>query len=383
MVLRNTWLQKINQLWSERSLIWLSGVRRSGKTVLCQSISDMEYFDCDLPSVRERLRDPESFLRSMLNKKVIIDEIHRLDNPSELLKIAADHFPGIKIIATGSSTLGASAKFRDTLTGRKRELWLTPMTLNDASDFNLMDLDHRLHFGGLPPFFLKKAQPQQDFQEWMDSYWAKDIQELFRIERKFSFSRFAELLFVQSGSAFEASRFATPCEVSRSTISNYLALLEATYVAHIIRPFNTRMSKEIVAIPRVYTFDTGFVAYYNGWRELRSEDIGLLWEHYVLNDMMAALQTRDINYWRDKEDHEIDFVIRQRTGHTITIECKTSARKFDGYNLSFFRKRYPEGKNFVVCTDIVNAFDQSFRGNLVRFVGLNDLIKELKKEANP
>jgi hypothetical protein len=37
-------------------------------------------------------------------------------NPSELLKIAADHFPEVKLIATGSSTLGTSAKFRDTLT---------------------------------------------------------------------------------------------------------------------------------------------------------------------------------------------------------------------------------------------------------------------------
>jgi len=50
-----------------------------------------------------------------------LDEVHRLDNPSELLKIAADHYPDLKIIATGSSTLGASDRFKDTLTGRKSD----------------------------------------------------------------------------------------------------------------------------------------------------------------------------------------------------------------------------------------------------------------------
>ena len=59
----------------------------------------------------------------------LLDRGHRgtLPNPSELLKIAADYHPDTQIIATGSSSLGASRRFRDTLTDRKRDLWLTPM----------------------------------------------------------------------------------------------------------------------------------------------------------------------------------------------------------------------------------------------------------------
>jgi uncharacterized protein len=68
--------------------------------------------------------DPEGFLRGIRGRRIVLDEIHRLERPSEILKIAADHFPDIRILATGSSTLGASAKFRDTLAGRKEELWL-------------------------------------------------------------------------------------------------------------------------------------------------------------------------------------------------------------------------------------------------------------------
>jgi predicted AAA+ superfamily ATPase len=90
----------------------------------------------------------------------------------------------------------------------------------------------------------------------MDAYWAKDIQELFRLERRDSFQRFTELVMAQSGGIFDATRFAGPCEVSRPTITNYLCVLEATFVAHVIRPFSTRRPTEIVAAPKVYGFDT-------------------------------------------------------------------------------------------------------------------------------
>jgi len=45
--------------------------------------------------------------------------IHQLRDSARLLKIGADLFPSLKILATGSSTLAASNKFSDSLTGRQ------------------------------------------------------------------------------------------------------------------------------------------------------------------------------------------------------------------------------------------------------------------------
>ena len=176
MVKRGFWIECVEQQWRRRSVLWLRGVRRVGKTSLAQSLAAVEYFDCELPRVRRAMEDPETFLHGMRGKRVVVDEVHRLPNPSELLKIAADHFPTVRILATGSSTLGASSRFRDTLAGRKTELWLTPMIEADLADFGGTDLPHRLLHGGLPPFFLSPEPPERDFQEWMDAYWAKDIQ---------------------------------------------------------------------------------------------------------------------------------------------------------------------------------------------------------------
>src|SRR3989304_6988235 len=97
------------------------------------------------------------------------------------------------------------------------------------------------------------------------------LQELFRLERRHSFLKFAEMLLAQSGGLFEANKFARPCEVSRATISNYLSILEATFVVHVIRPYSTHRPTEIVSAPKVYAFDTGFVCYYRGWSGLRQE----------------------------------------------------------------------------------------------------------------
>ena len=148
----------------------------------------------------------------------------------------------------------------------------------------------------------------------MDAYWAKDIMELFRLEKRAAFQRLFELMLVQSGGIFDASRFARDCGVSRTTIANYLAVLEATSVAHVVRPYSAGGSTEIVAAPRVFGFDTGFVCYYRGWNALRPDDVGILLEHLFLNEVHAHGAPFGVHYWRDKAHHEIDFVLLRRGG---------------------------------------------------------------------
>jgi len=386
IIQRTFWQQKIEHAWQEKNIIWLMGVRRAGKTSLCQSLDSVEYFDCEKPRTRLLLADPELFLESNQNKRIVLDEIHRLDNPSEILKIAADYYPTTKIIATGSSTLGASMKFKDTLAGRKREIWLTPLLLEELPLFGNKDLPHRFLYGGLPSFFNAVTYPEKDFQEWIDAFWAKDIQDMFKVMKRYSFQKFVELLFAQSGGIFEATKFTIPCEVTRQTIANYLAILEETLIAHVIRPFSTHKATEIVAAPKVYAFDTGFTAYAKGWKELRHEDFGLLWESCVLNEIQGALQTRSLQYWRDKRGHEIDFVFAHGD-EIVAIECKYSSLMLQDQktipsirNFEAFRALYKNGKNFIVASDITQSFTKKYQELGVHFVSPKELITLLQSE---
>jgi hypothetical protein len=377
MVRRDYWIERVEGLWALRSIVWLTGVRRVGKTCLTRSLADVEYFDCDELSVRLSLRDPMRFLAALRGKRIVLDEVHRLDDPSAVLKNAADHYPDIRIVATGSSRISASRKFRDSLTGRKYELHLRPLVMPDLEPFGNADMTHRLASGGLPEHFLA-PQPDGAFREWMDSFWAKDIQELFPVEQYGPFRRFVELLLTDSGGMFDASRFASACELSRPSIAKYLAILEATHVATVVRPFTSRRAAEIVSAPRVYGFDTGFVAHYRGWRELRSEDMGALWEHFVLNELLARLDLDSIHYWRDKRGHEVDFVIARPGRDPVAIECKWSQAGADELGgIAAFRRAYPDGDNYVVASDATRPLPVSGAGTQATVVSLEELVTRL------
>ncbi len=124
----------IQRAWSYRSIVWLSGVRRVGKTTLTQMLPDAAYVNCNLPSTLHALDDLELFLDSQPPEKALVfDEMHRRADPSRLLKIAADEYPHLKIVATGSATLAATRKFRDSLTGRKEAIHLCPVLWSPLS----------------------------------------------------------------------------------------------------------------------------------------------------------------------------------------------------------------------------------------------------------
>lgn len=118
------------------------------------------------------------------------------------------------------------------------------------------------------------------------------------------------------------------------------------------------------------------MAYYRGWSDLRHEDRGLLWEHFILNELHAHLQRRDVRYWRDKRGHEIDFVWAKRSSAPTVIECKWTASEFDPTNVKAFRYQYPHGDTFVVAQD-VRAYSREYADVRVRFVGVRDLVQAL------
>jgi len=351
MVKRKFWYFKVEQAWSERPILWLTGVRRVGKTTLAQSIEDTVYYDCELPRIRRLIEeDPEGFLEQAGASRIILDEVHRVNQPSELLKIAADHFPGLRILATGSSTLGASHRFRDTLAGRKRQLHLPPVLFSELNAFGA-DLATRLFHGGLPENLTAERFPEKDFVEWMDAFWARDIQELFRLEKRSAFMRLLELLLTQSGQLCELKSFSSACGASRQTLSNYLGVLEATGAVHVLRPFFKNPQKEIVSMPKVYGFDTGFVCHARGWRDIRHEDYGGLWEHLVLDELRVHFESEQLFYWRDKRKREIDFVLARRGYPPLAIECKWKINSGRTTHFSAFQSLYPDACRILVASD--------------------------------
>ena len=351
MIARDGWLDRVREGWSRRSVVWLSGVRRVGKTTLAHLLPDAVYVNCDLPSAERAVADPELFLDAQRSGSVIVfDEVHRLPDPSRLLKIAADAYPQLRVLATGSSTLAATGRFRDSLTGRKEAVHLCPVLWEECAEpFGVPDFDRRLLHGGLPEPLLAAGKDAGFFGEWIDSFYARDILALFGVRNRQGFLSLFRLLLRWSGGQVDYSRLARLSELSRPTVKVHVEALRIAHAVHLVRPFHGGGRREIVGRPKCYAFDTGFVTFEKGWDEIRDEDRGLLWEHLVLDALRFRHPDHGIFYWRDKAGREVDFVIPRERGRVDLVECKVDPDALSPAAVEAFRAWYPEGENFLVA----------------------------------
>jgi len=368
---RPFWDARLSETWRAAPIVWLSGVRRSGKTTIARSIDGAHFLNCDLPSVQRELDDPEAFYARVSPRAgsatVVFDEIHRLRDPSAVLKIGADAFPKLRILATGSSTLAATRKFRDSLAGRKREVNLQPVLFEELAAFGAT-VEKRLLHGGMPQMLLADRPDPGFYAEWMDSYFARDVSELFRVERRSEFLLLFRLLLRQNGGMATVVNLAKQCGATRPTVMSWIEAMRITHVIHLIRPFHGNGDSELVKQPRIYAFDTGFVAHENGWTELRAEERGQLWENVVLEHLLSRPWQPEVHYWRDKLQREVDFVVPRGRSVVDAYECKWDLRRLEMKGLAAFRALYPKGANYIVAPAVTEPYTRTIDGIEVRVV---------------
>ena len=188
--------------------------------------------------------------------------------------------------------------------------------------FAVRDLDRRLLSGGLPEALLATGKDPAFFNEWLDSFYARDILELFGIRNRQGFLSLFRLLLRQSGGQLDYSRLSSLSEQSRPTVKSHVEALQIAHAVFLLSPFHGGGKREIVSRPKCYAFDTGFITFEKGWDSIREDDRGLLWEHLVLDALRFRHADEDIFYWQDKSRREVDFVVRHTRDRVDAIECK-------------------------------------------------------------
>lgn len=151
----------------------------------------------------------------------------------------------------------------------------------------------------------------------------------------------------------------------------YLEVLQVTRLVVLLRPFHGGGRREILHQPKAYGFDTGFVSFAKGWESLRERDSGLLWEHLVLETLLAHVGERGIRYWRDKDRREVDFVLPGPGARCDAIECKWQPASYSPKALAAFRSLHPEGDNLVISPQVEPAYGRELAGLPVVFCNLD------------
>jgi len=88
----------------------------------------------------------------------------------------------------------------------------------------------------------------------------------------------------------------------------WLEAMRVTHLIHEVPPFHGGGRGELLKQPKIYAFDTGFVAHERGWDSLRPEDCGHLWENLVLEHLLSRGPVRPVHFWR-QDRREVDFVL--------------------------------------------------------------------------
>lgn len=339
--LEDTILQNLNK----GKVIMLYGPRRAGKTTLIQHVlSDKKsylYLNCREKRIQDQIIPDALTLKSVIGnyQNVVFDEAQYLDQPGEVFTVAIDTFPGINIIASGSSSFELSGKVQEPTTGRNLPYYLFSLSYHEieshfpSTDTNFY-IEQALRFGSYPEIFQYPTIDEKIhyLQVLTDDYLYKDILDFERVKRSKKLRDLLVAISLQVGQEVSYHELANTLSIDHKTVEHFIDLLEQAYVLFRLYGFSRNLRSEINRKVKIFFYDVGVRnALINNFNtlDLRS-DSGGLFENYFIAEMVKQninkLHKSNFYFWRTYEQKEIDL-IEEREGRLFGYECKYSAKK--------------------------------------------------------
>lgn len=290
---------------------------------------------------------------------LFIDEAQQIPNIGMGLKILVDNIPGIKIIATGSSSFELARKTGEPLTGRKRTFILYPLAQMELrNEFNKFELKEKLPeyllYGSYPETIIaeSKNEKAEVLYELVDSYLLKDIFTFEMLKSSEKLLKLLKLLAFQIGSLVSLNELATQVGLDVKTIDRYLDILEKSFVIKKVSGYSGNLRKEVTSKSKYYFWDNGIRnAVISQFNELEDRiDVGALFENFVMMERIKYNSYHrthsNIYFWRTYEGKEIDII--EESGDKLTaLEIKFS-EKSKAKGISHWNKYYPDSHTFVI-----------------------------------
>src|ERR1700677_1091677 len=343
--------------------VLVNGARQTGKSTLVQSAElagqNRQYLTFDDPGILAAAkRDPNGFVVG-LNMPVTLDEVQHVPEIFPVIKAAIDRNrqPG-QFLLTGSANVMLLPKLSESLAGRMDVLTLWPFSQGEihgvresfvdtlfsqkpvgwTGKIATVPRDELLETalaGGYPLAVARQSATRRDawFQSYVMTMLQRDIRDLANIADSTAVPRLLSVVAARAGGLLNFADLSRTMALPQTTLKRSFALLEATFLVQLLRPWARNLGQRAIQTPKVYLNDTGLLAHLLGVTvdRLKGEGnvSGSVLENFVLMELRkqcAWSATRpELFYWRTVSGREVDIVLEDRTGKVVGVEVKAPA----------------------------------------------------------
>ncbi|MCU0231671.1 MAG: ATP-binding protein [Acidobacteria bacterium] len=361
--------------------VLIHGPRQCGKTTLAQVVgSRLRYtyisFDDDVARGAAE-EDPVGFVAD-LPARVILDEVQRVPALFAALKLSIDRqrVAG-RYLLTGSAHVLTVPRLADSLAGRMDILRLHPLAqceltrrapgfldalFGEGFKTRRMDrlagqLVERVVSGGYPAALARPVGRRRAnwYGDYLDALVQRDVRELARIASLDALPRLLALAAAQTARLLNISDLASPFQLSRPTIRDYVTLLERVFLLEELPPWHSNRLSRLIKTPKLHVGDTGLACALLGVdaAALRADRslLGQLLETFVFQELRRQAsweaEPHAFFHFRDKDGTEVDVVIERGARRLAGVEIKAGATVTPADFRGLRKLRDAAGKRFA------------------------------------
>jgi len=331
-------MNEIERIINERILEYLKipqkaalifGARRVGKTVLLNQIIKkynkntlfLNGEDFDTQTLLEE-KSIANYRRLFTGKEILaLDEAQSIPNIGQKIKLILDEVPGIRIIASGSSSFDLQNMAGEPLVGRSSTFYLTPfsqseLTIREDALAIRQNLESRLIYGSYPEVTLMESirHKEEYLRDIVSAYLLKDILALDGLRNSSKMRDLCRLIAFQIGGEVSCEELGKQLGMNKATVEKYLDLLSKVFVVFRLGAYSRNLRKEITKPGKWYFYDNGIRnAIIGNFSSLAlRQDIGALWESYLISERFKKMyntgQSSNFYFWRTYDQQEIDLL---------------------------------------------------------------------------
>ncbi|MCK5476834.1 MAG: ATP-binding protein [Candidatus Aenigmarchaeota archaeon] len=309
-----------------------TGIRRAGKSIFTSLMLKNEKFGYvnfdDERLLSANSDDIYSALLEIHGKELNVlffDEIQNLDNWE--LFVNRLKRAGFNIFITGSNAKMLSRDLATHLTGRHIAMELFPFSFREylkAINFDESlettrgialvkhELKNYMLNSGFPEIVVEKEEPGIYLMELYRKIVERDIIIRYNINYKKTFREIAMSVISNPGRQISYNKIKKQFNLgSDHTVKNYLSYMEEAYIIFLLNKFSYKPKEIQRSEKKCYVIDTGFV---NHAGIQFKEDSGHFIENIVAVELFRRRAFRpqmEIYYWKNYQQEEVDFLIRE------------------------------------------------------------------------